>query len=95
MGPVRGLVLGRHVPPWVIMDDNISRGQVKARSPCLQADQEYRDIIPLELSHHPDPLFLGRGPRKLVAGHAFLYESPLNQFQHGCELGKQKDLVLS
>src|SRR5258708_23277017 len=43
VGAVGRLVLDRRVPPGVVMDHRIRRGEVQAAAPRLQADQENRD----------------------------------------------------
>ncbi len=41
VGAVGGLILGRHVPPRVVVDDDVGRGQVQAGAAGPQRDQEY------------------------------------------------------
>ena len=89
MGSVCGLVLGSHIPPRVIMDDDIRRSQVKAGPPCFQAYQEYRHLILSKISHQPDSFFLGGGTCQHVAFDSLLLKPCMNNIQHGGKLGKQ------
>ena len=51
MGAVGGLVLGRGVPPRVVVDHGVGGGQVQAHAAGLEADQEHRHAAFLEVFH--------------------------------------------
>ena len=59
VGPVRGLILGRHIPPRVIVDHHFGSCQVQYGTSGFQLNEKYRYIAFLELIHHLAALLLG------------------------------------
>src|SRR5690606_9264619 len=86
--------LYRGVPPGVIVDDRVSRGQVKATAASLETDQEDGNRwVRLKALDGHIALF-GRAVEVFVL-HLVLVERLPDELQHGHELTEDEDLVTS
>src|ERR1700730_1110280 len=57
VGAVGGLVLDGRVPPWIVMDHRVGRGQVEAGAAGLEADQKQRRLALLKLCDRSGTIF--------------------------------------
>ena len=89
MGAVGGLVLGRWVPPRVVVDHGVGRGEVEAHAARLQADQEHRHATLLEVFHRDAAVAGVAGQRD--PADLRLVEFGRDQAEHGGELREHQD----
>jgi hypothetical protein len=84
MRPIGRLILDRRIPPRIVVDHSIGRGQVQTKAADLQADQEQRYLAVLEA---PDGCLAVAG----IAGQQHVrerhcVESLFDEYQHAGEL---------
>ena len=93
--PVRRLILHRNIPPWIIVDDNISRCQVQTRAARLKRNTKNRDIILRKALHHLHPPLLADCSRKHIIADPLALKALRKTLQHRSELREKQNLVTS
>ena len=93
VGPVRGLVFNRRVPPRVHVDHVIGRGQVQARATSLEADKK-QIALPGLKSGNPFPALGGTGLTiQVLIGNLFPVEIFPDQGQVADKLAEDQGPV--
>ena len=93
MRAVSRLVLRRHVPPRVVVDDHVGRRQVKAHAARLERDQKDRHLARLELCDHLGAALLRRSARELKEGDVLLGQALTDNIEHTRKLAEQQDAM--
>ena len=87
------LVLRRHVPPRVVVNDHVGRRQVKAHAARLERNQKDRHLARLELRNHLGAALLRRCARKLKEGDILLGQTLADDIEHASKLAEQQDAM--
>ena len=93
MRAVSRLILRRHVPPWVVVDDHVGSRQIKAHAARLERNQEHRHLARLELRNHLGATLFRRCARKLKKGDILLGQALADDIEHARKLAEQQDAV--
>ena len=93
VGTVGRLVLRRHVPPRVVVDDHVGRRQIKAHAARLERNQKDRNLARLELRDHLGAALLRRSARKLEEGDVLFGQTLADGIEHARKLAEQQDAV--
>ena len=93
VGTVSRLVLRRHVPPRVVVDDHVGSRQVKAHAARLERNQKDRNLARLELRDHLGAALLRRSARELKEGDVLLGQALTDNIEHTRKLAEQQDAM--
>ena len=93
VGTVGRLVLRRHVPPRVVVNDHVGGCQVEADAARLERDQKDRHLARLELRNHLGAALLGRCARELKKADVLLGQALADDIEHARKLAKQQNVV--
>ena len=87
------LVLRRHVPPRVVVDDHVGSRQVKAHAARLERNQKDRNLALLELRDHLGAALLRRSARELKEVDVLLGQALTDDIEHTRKLAEQQDAM--
>ena len=90
---VSRLVLRRHVPPRVVVDDHVGSRQVKAHAARLKRNQKDRNLARLELRDHLGAALLRRSARELKEDDVLLGQALTDDIEHTRKLAEQQDAM--
>ena len=85
------LVLHGKIPPWVIMNHNISSDQIKPSTSGFQGNQKDGYVLSaVELADQSNSLLLGSRAGNSIKGNLCLLQILCQKREHGSKLGKNQ-----
>ena len=93
VGTVGRLVLRRHVPPRVVVNDHVGNRQVQTDAARLERNQKHRHLARLELRNHLGAALLGRCAREFKEADVLLGQALADDIEHARKLAEQQNVM--